>query len=107
MEDTEFERGDQNFEFAFNSSNFSDRVLRIEILAGSPESKGDGEGGGGVAGGGRLLGQRAEIPVDAAADGLLEQPHGSPHTHVDRGVELHVPSIRAKHLQMVTQYYSV
>ncbi|URE44799.1 BACK [Musa troglodytarum] len=25
--------GDQNFEFAFNSSNFSDRVLRIEVVA--------------------------------------------------------------------------
>ncbi|KAK8921560.1 BTB/POZ domain-containing protein POB1 [Platanthera zijinensis] len=36
--------GDQNFEFAFNSSNFSDRVLRIEIVAGPAESKPDGEG---------------------------------------------------------------
>lgn len=33
-----------NFEFAFNSSNFSDRVLRIEIVAGPAESKSDGEG---------------------------------------------------------------
>lgn len=33
-----------NFEFAFNSSNFSDRVLRIEIVAGAAESKSDGEG---------------------------------------------------------------
>ena len=33
-----------NFEFAFNSSNFSDRVLRIEIVAGAADSKSDGEG---------------------------------------------------------------
>lgn len=36
---------DQNFEFAFNSSNFSDRVLRIEIMEEPPGSKSDGEGG--------------------------------------------------------------
>ncbi|KAH7651540.1 TRAF-like protein [Dioscorea alata] len=36
--------GDQNFEFAFNSSNFSDRVLRIEIVAGPPESRSDRDG---------------------------------------------------------------
>ncbi|PKU76992.1 BTB/POZ domain-containing protein POB1 [Dendrobium catenatum] len=35
--------GDQNFEFAFNSSNFSDRVLRIEIVAAPAESKADGD----------------------------------------------------------------
>lgn len=35
---------DQNFEFAFNSSNFSDRVLRIEIIPGPAESKAEGEG---------------------------------------------------------------
>ncbi|KAG1346482.1 BTB/POZ domain-containing protein POB1 [Cocos nucifera] len=40
--------GEQNFEFAFNSSNFSDRILRIEILAGPPECRSDGDGGGGV-----------------------------------------------------------
>ncbi|PKA56290.1 BTB/POZ domain-containing protein POB1 [Apostasia shenzhenica] len=42
--DFSYGSGDQNFEFAFNSSNFSDRVLRIEIVAGPAESKGDGEG---------------------------------------------------------------
>lgn len=31
--------GGPNFEFAFNSVNFSDRVLRIEIVADSPEIK--------------------------------------------------------------------
>ncbi|CBI34431.3 unnamed protein product, partial [Vitis vinifera] len=35
---------DSDFAFAFNDSNFSDRLLRIEIIADLPESKGDGEG---------------------------------------------------------------
>ncbi|KAF8413273.1 hypothetical protein HHK36_001249 [Tetracentron sinense] len=35
---------DADFAFAFNDSNFSDRVLRIEIMAELPESKSDGEG---------------------------------------------------------------
>uniref|UniRef100_A0A7C8Z198 BTB domain-containing protein n=1 Tax=Opuntia streptacantha TaxID=393608 RepID=A0A7C8Z198_OPUST len=33
-----------NFGFAFNDSNFSDRVLRIEIMAGPSDSKSDGDG---------------------------------------------------------------
>ncbi|WOK91394.1 hypothetical protein Cni_G00085 [Canna indica] len=40
---------DQNFEFAFNSSNFSDRVLQIEIVADHPEVTSDGEGRSGLA----------------------------------------------------------
>ncbi|KAG0493239.1 hypothetical protein HPP92_004233 [Vanilla planifolia] len=36
--------GDQSYEFAFNSSNFSDRVLQIEIVAAPVENKSDGEG---------------------------------------------------------------
>uniref|UniRef100_A0A5B6ZKQ7 Putative BTB/POZ domain-containing protein POB1-like isoform X1 n=1 Tax=Davidia involucrata TaxID=16924 RepID=A0A5B6ZKQ7_DAVIN len=35
---------DGDFGFAFNDSNFSDRVLRIEIMAESPETRSDGEG---------------------------------------------------------------
>ncbi|GFY97400.1 POZ/BTB containin G-protein 1 [Actinidia rufa] len=35
---------DGDFGFAFNDSNFSDRVLRIEIMADSPETRSDGEG---------------------------------------------------------------
>ncbi|XP_010251563.1 PREDICTED: BTB/POZ domain-containing protein POB1 isoform X2 [Nelumbo nucifera] len=35
---------DGDFAFAFNDSNFSDRLLRIEIMAGLPENKSDGEG---------------------------------------------------------------
>ncbi|KAM7472261.1 hypothetical protein LguiA_010444 [Lonicera macranthoides] len=35
---------DGDFGFAFNDSNFSDRTLRIEIIAESPETRSDGEG---------------------------------------------------------------
>lgn len=35
---------DGDFGFAFNDSNFSDRLLRIEIMGGSAESRADGEG---------------------------------------------------------------
>ncbi|XP_021887816.1 BTB/POZ domain-containing protein POB1-like [Carica papaya] len=35
---------DGDFGFAFNDSNFSDRLLRIEIMGGSSDSRSDGEG---------------------------------------------------------------
>ncbi|XP_077212635.1 BTB/POZ domain-containing protein POB1-like isoform X1 [Tasmannia lanceolata] len=35
---------DRDFLFAFNNDNFSDRVLRIEIMDSLPENKSDGEG---------------------------------------------------------------
>lgn len=35
---------DSDFAFAFNDKNFSDRVLRIEIIPDFPEIKSDGEG---------------------------------------------------------------
>lgn len=35
---------DGDFGFAFNDSNFSDRLLRIEIMGDQPESRSDGEG---------------------------------------------------------------
>ncbi|XP_011037494.1 PREDICTED: BTB/POZ domain-containing protein POB1-like [Populus euphratica] len=35
---------DGDFGFAFNDSNFSDRLLRIEIMGGSAENRADGEG---------------------------------------------------------------
>ncbi|OMO79680.1 BTB/POZ-like protein [Corchorus capsularis] len=35
---------DSDFGFAFNDSNFSDRVLRIEIISDLPETKSDGDG---------------------------------------------------------------
>jgi len=35
---------ESDFGFAFNDSNFSDRILRIEIIPDLPESKSDGEG---------------------------------------------------------------
>jgi len=37
--------GDGNFEFAFNSSAFSDRVLRIEVMRDPEEFKSEGEWG--------------------------------------------------------------
>ncbi|KAI9174514.1 hypothetical protein LWI28_018427 [Acer negundo] len=44
--DSDFSPGgpDSDFGFAFNDSNFSDRVLRIEIVSDLPETKSDGEG---------------------------------------------------------------
>ncbi|CAK7348780.1 unnamed protein product [Dovyalis caffra] len=46
--DSDFTRGgsasDGDFGFAFNDSNFSDRLLRIEIMGGSAENRADGEG---------------------------------------------------------------
>ncbi|AQK69998.1 BTB/POZ domain-containing protein POB1-like isoform 1 [Zea mays] len=44
--------GGPSFEFAFNEVNFSDRELRIEVVAGddyAPGSSGAGAGGGGLA----------------------------------------------------------
>ncbi|KAF5744405.1 POZ/BTB containing G-protein 1 isoform 1 [Tripterygium wilfordii] len=43
--DSDFARSsDGDFGFAFNDSNFSDRVLRIEIMGDPPEGRTDGEG---------------------------------------------------------------
>lgn len=44
--DSDFSPGapDSDFGFAFNDSNFSDRVLRIEIKPDLPDSKSDGDG---------------------------------------------------------------
>ncbi|KNA11773.1 hypothetical protein SOVF_131930 [Spinacia oleracea] len=44
--DSEYDRSakEGNFAFAFNDSNFSDRVLRIEIMAGPSYSKSDADG---------------------------------------------------------------
>ncbi|MQL92455.1 hypothetical protein Taro_025077 [Colocasia esculenta] len=55
---------DHNFEFAFNSSNFSDRVLRIEIMADPPESKSDGEGCSSIAEWRKRKRRREEIKKD-------------------------------------------
>lgn len=45
MEPQFSQSSDGNFGFAFNDSNFSDRVLRIEVVGGSSECRSDGEGG--------------------------------------------------------------
>ncbi|KAK0586267.1 hypothetical protein LWI29_003908 [Acer saccharum] len=44
--DSDFSPGglDSDFGFAFDDSNFSDRVLKIEIVSDLPETKSDGEG---------------------------------------------------------------
>lgn len=55
---------DHNFEFAFNSSNFSDRVLRIEIMADPPGSKSDGEGCSSIAEWRKRKRRREEIKKD-------------------------------------------
>ncbi|KAF8113789.1 hypothetical protein N665_0045s0033 [Sinapis alba] len=48
MDDSSFSRhessSDGDFGFAFNDSNFSDRLLRIEIMGGPSDSRSDGEG---------------------------------------------------------------
>ncbi|KAF8032499.1 hypothetical protein BT93_D1419 [Corymbia citriodora subsp. variegata] len=45
MEPQFSQSSDGNFGFAFNDSNFSDRVLRIEVVGGPSECRSDGEGG--------------------------------------------------------------
>lgn len=47
--DSDFSSGygsgtESDFGFAFNDSNFSDRILIVEIVPDSPDSKSDGEG---------------------------------------------------------------
>ncbi|KAK1320896.1 BTB/POZ domain-containing protein POB1 [Acorus calamus] len=66
--------GDRNFEFAFNQPNFSDRILRIEIVtSGLPESKSDGEGCSSIAEWARNRKRRREdIKKDKDVDMYLE-----------------------------------
>ncbi|KAK9121644.1 hypothetical protein Syun_019261 [Stephania yunnanensis] len=58
-----------DFAFAFNDSNFSDRILRIEIMAELPESKGDAEGCTSIADWARVRKRRRE---DQKKDTALE-----------------------------------
>ncbi|KAK9145290.1 hypothetical protein Sjap_005193 [Stephania japonica] len=58
-----------DFAFAFNDSNFSDRVLRIEIMAELPENKGDAEGCTSIADWARVRKRRRE---DQKKDTVLE-----------------------------------
>ncbi|CAI9094231.1 OLC1v1029931C1 [Oldenlandia corymbosa var. corymbosa] len=60
---------DSDFGFAFNDSNFSDRVLRIEILPDLPDSKSDSDGCSTIADWARNRKRRREdIKKDADAD---------------------------------------
>ncbi|XP_010261454.1 PREDICTED: BTB/POZ domain-containing protein POB1 isoform X1 [Nelumbo nucifera] len=60
---------DGDFAFAFNDSNFSDRVLRIEVMAGLSENKSDGDGCNSIADWARNRKRRREdIKKENAAD---------------------------------------
>nr|XP_043618876.1 BTB/POZ domain-containing protein POB1-like [Erigeron canadensis] len=83
-------RGDGDFGFAFNDSNFSDRILRIEIISESTEARPDGEGCTSLADWARNRKRRREdikrdnvfTAVDMAAVGpeeqILNQPDNLP-----------------------------
>ncbi|MFS7942883.1 putative chromatin remodeling & transcription regulator BTB-POZ family [Helianthus anomalus] len=75
-------RGDADFGFAFNDSNFSDRTLRIEIVSESAEARLDGEGCTSIADWARNRKRRRENAVDMAAVGpeeqILNQPDSIP-----------------------------
>ncbi|KAF3962907.1 hypothetical protein CMV_012639 [Castanea mollissima] len=63
---------DSDFAFAFNDSNFSDRVLRIEIIPDLPETKSDGDGCTSIADWARNRKRRREdIKKDSAVDVLV------------------------------------
>ncbi|GMY30461.1 BTB/POZ domain-containing protein POB1-like isoform X1 [Fagus crenata] len=63
---------DSDFAFAFNDSNFSDRVLKIEIIPDMPETKSDGDGCTSIADWARnRKRRREEIKKDAAVDVVL------------------------------------
>ncbi|KAH7550186.1 hypothetical protein JRO89_XS13G0150600 [Xanthoceras sorbifolium] len=73
--DSDFSPGgfDSDFGFAFNDSNFSDRVLRIEIVSDLPETKSDGDGCSTIADWARNRKRRREdIKKETALD-VLEQ----------------------------------
>ncbi|KAK2664206.1 hypothetical protein Ddye_002780 [Dipteronia dyeriana] len=73
--DSDFSPGglDSDFGFAFNDSNFSDRVLRIEVVSDLPETKSDGEGCSTIADWARNRKRRREdIKKETAVD-VVEQ----------------------------------
>ncbi|KAF5811519.1 putative chromatin remodeling & transcription regulator BTB-POZ family [Helianthus annuus] len=80
-------RGDGDFGFAFNDSNFSDRILRIEIVSESTEARSDGEGCASLADWAKNRKRRREDikrenAVDMTAEGpeeqILNQPDNIP-----------------------------
>ncbi|KAF3448653.1 hypothetical protein FNV43_RR09366 [Rhamnella rubrinervis] len=65
---------DSDFAFAFNDSNFSDRVLRIEIIPDLPDTKSDAEGGTSIADWARnRKRRREEIRREGAVDVLVHR----------------------------------
>ncbi|KVF83406.1 BTB/POZ-like protein [Cynara cardunculus var. scolymus] len=89
----EVARGDADFGFAFNDSNFSDRILRIEIISESAETRTDGEGCTSLADWDRNRKRRREdikrenafTAVDMAAAGPEEQILNQPDNIPDDG----------------------
>ncbi|KAK1274979.1 BTB/POZ domain-containing protein POB1 [Acorus gramineus] len=77
--------GDRNFEFAFNQPNFSDRILRIEIVtSGLPENKSDGEGCSSI----------AEVTVKSIADlNGYSYGYGYMTTYVDMYLEIDASNV--------------
>lgn len=87
-----------NFAFAFNDSNFSDRILRIEIMSGPTESKSDGEGCSSIADWARNRKRRREdIKKEAGfLDGCEEHIMISNHPDVDDAAAYENPDEEAE-----------
>ncbi|XP_044477257.1 BTB/POZ domain-containing protein POB1-like [Mangifera indica] len=74
--DSDFSPGgpDSDFGFAFNDSNFSDRVLRIEIKPDLPDSKSDGDGCSSIADWARnRKRRREEMKKDTGVDVFMQR----------------------------------
>lgn len=86
-----------NFAFAFNDSNFSDRILRIEIMASPTESKSDGEGCNSIADWARNRKRRREdIKKEAGfLDGCEEHIMISGHPDNDDAAAYEIPDEEA------------
>lgn len=86
-----------NFAFAFNDSNFSDRILRIEIMASPTESKSDGEGCNSIADWARNRKRRREdIKKEAGfLDGCEEHIMISGHPDTDDAAAYEIPDEEA------------
>ncbi|KAF5206835.1 BTB/POZ domain-containing protein POB1, partial [Thalictrum thalictroides] len=66
---------DGDFGFAFNDSNFSDRILRIEILSECPDDKSDADGSISIADWARVRKRRREdIKKDNPLESVYEEP---------------------------------
>nr|POE91996.1 isoform 2 of btb/poz domain-containing protein pob1 [Quercus suber] len=82
---------DSDFAFAFNDSNFSDRVLRIEIIPDLPETKSNGDGCTSIADWARNRKRRRE---DIKKDSAVE-PGAVPNVQIQRKRQ-HTPLSNSK-----------